>query len=114
MNVKKIPSPDFLLLALATFFLINGVFSGAFDIYKYERGCEDFKNYRSNLNELERLDGVLSDLQDEINDLWVPCKKHRFLYLFYQNTVILSTRFDDVTFVNKSKRLGGILKQYLT
>lgn len=88
--------------------MINGAFSGAFDIYKYERGCEDFKNYRSNLNELERLDGVLSDLQDEINDLWVPCKIYGFLYLFYQNTMILSTWFDDVRSYIRYKNKGRV------
>ena len=60
--------------ALTTFFLVNGAFNGAFDIYRYERGCKDFKNYRSNLNELKRLHELLINLRKEVNNMWVPCK----------------------------------------
>ena len=63
--------------ALNVFFLVNEVFTGAFDIYRYERGCEDFKDYRSSLYELEILHNHLINLREEVNKMWVPCKLYR-------------------------------------
>ena len=65
----------FLSIGLGTFLIIlHGISSAAFDIYKYERGCEDWKGYRANLNRLDYLRNRLKELKDEINLAWVPRK----------------------------------------
>jgi len=52
--------------------LVTGTISGAFEVYKYERGCKDVSGFTDAIEAIPKIQQELSRLQKEINLAWAP------------------------------------------